>query len=91
MEIYISYLKNDCSVALPMMEIRYFPEMCRRQPLRYSHRFRKDAIRGPICNNAEKVFHGAHERPQMKIINGRKPIQIFIKSTSSFFVSTVLL
>jgi hypothetical protein len=58
-----------------------FVRLCQRNVIEYPHRFRQDGLRGPISNNAEKVLHN-DERAQMKNVNGRKPIQICVKSTS---------
>lgn len=63
------------------LEWSNFVRLCRRQMMEYPHRFRQDGLRGPTCNNAENVLHN-DERPQMKHINGRKPLQICVKSTS---------
>ncbi|CAF1519914.1 unnamed protein product, partial [Adineta ricciae] len=46
------------------------------------HVFRPDAIRGGICNKAEKVHRSGNEKPSMKILQGRKSIQIYVKSTN---------
>lgn len=58
-----------------------FVRLCRRNITEYPHRFRQDGLRGPICYNAENVLR-TDERPQMKDVNGRKPIRICVKSTS---------
>ncbi|CAF3327331.1 unnamed protein product [Rotaria socialis] len=58
-----------------------FVKLCRSRYNEYPHKFRCDALRGPVCNNAEKVRLYENERPRAKIINNRKITQICIKST----------
>jgi len=57
-----------------------FVRLCRQNITTYPHVCRRDGFKGSICNNAEKVLH-CNERPQMKNFNGRRPIQICVKST----------
>ncbi|CAF4007986.1 unnamed protein product [Rotaria magnacalcarata] len=58
-----------------------FVKLCRSRYNECPHKFRCDALRGPMCNNAEKVRLFENERPRAKIINNRKVTQICIKST----------
>jgi hypothetical protein len=62
------------------LEWSNFVRLCRHNFVQYPHVFRRDALRGPVCNNAERVLH-RNERPHMKTLNGRTPIQMCIKST----------
>ncbi len=63
------------------LEWSNFVRQCRRNFSLYPHVFRRDALKGPLCNNAEKVLH-RNKRPHVKTLDQRTPIQICIKSTT---------
>ncbi len=58
-----------------------FVRLCRRGFVAHLHVFRRDALRDPICNNAEKILH-RNERPHMNTLGASTPIQMCIKSTT---------
>ncbi|CAF1410479.1 unnamed protein product, partial [Rotaria sordida] len=64
------------------LEWSNFVKLCRRRFHEYPHMLRRDAFRGAICNNAERVRLFENERPVPRVIDYRKPIQIRIKSTN---------
>ncbi|CAF1123150.1 unnamed protein product [Rotaria sordida] len=64
------------------LEWSNFVKLCRRRFAEYPHMFRRDAFCGSVCKNAEKVYRTENERPQVKMLENRKPKQICIKSTT---------
>lgn len=63
------------------LEWSNFVRLCRRDYVRYPHILRRDALQGPMCNNAEKILH-RNENPHIKTVGDRTPMQVCVKSTA---------
>lgn len=69
-------------VCFELLEWKNFVKLYRHRFARYPHLFRPDAIQGAVCANADNVRRKTGEQPYVKIIGGRKIVQICIKSSA---------